>query len=189
MTSCNWPWRSADATPHRLRAGARARAPSPPSRSFRRPHRTTIVRPCRRPETRTRRVGRRSPAGALRNKYGVIRREHYCRSTRELGRGKPASPHDRWTFAMISADYIAGRDGGNGSPVLSARHFIGAATTAFSLADAFLPALAAHYAPRASVTRVRACPSLSEMGQPAWAIPTEAFTPCQLRGLLSLRRA
>jgi Family of unknown function (DUF6496) len=63
-------------------------------------------------------------------------------------------------------------------------------TTAFSLfAGAFLPALAAHYAPRASVTRVRACPSLSEMGQPAWAIPTEAFTPCQLRGLLSLRRA
>jgi hypothetical protein len=91
---------------------------------------------------------------------------------------------------MISADCMAGRDGGNGSPVLSARHFIGAATTAFSpFAGAFLPALAAHYAPRASVTRVRACPSLSEMGQPAWAIPTEAFTPCQLRGLLSLRRA
>jgi hypothetical protein len=31
MTSCNWPWSFADATPHRQRAGARARAPSPPS--------------------------------------------------------------------------------------------------------------------------------------------------------------
>src|SRR5258706_466614 len=45
---------------------------------------------------------------------------------------------------MISANCVAGRDRGNGSPVLSARQFIGAATTALSLiTGAFLLALAA----------------------------------------------
>jgi hypothetical protein len=36
-------------------------------------------------------------------------------------------------FAMISANCVAGRDRGKGLPVLSARQFIGAATTALSL--------------------------------------------------------
>src|SRR4249920_1225834 len=45
---------------------------------------------------------------------------------------------------MISANCVAGRDGGKGLPVLSARRFIGAATTALSLiTGAFLLALAA----------------------------------------------
>src|SRR5260221_5358664 len=45
---------------------------------------------------------------------------------------------------MISANCVAGRHRGNGSPVLSARQFIGAATTALSLiTGAFLLALAA----------------------------------------------
>ena len=47
---------------------------------------------------------------------------------------------------MISADCVAGRaTGGNGSPVLSARRFIGTATTALSLITvAFLLAHAGH---------------------------------------------
>src|SRR5438046_8515656 len=45
---------------------------------------------------------------------------------------------------MISANCVAGRDRGKRSPVLSARQFIGAATTALSLiTGAFLLALAA----------------------------------------------
>src|SRR5205823_2093520 len=45
---------------------------------------------------------------------------------------------------MISANCVAGRDRGKGLPVLSARQFIGAATTALSLiTGAFLLALAA----------------------------------------------
>src|SRR6266567_5967530 len=52
--------------------------------------------------------------------------------------------HGRSTFAMISANCVAGRDRGKGLPVLSARQFIGAATTALSLiTGAFLLALAA----------------------------------------------
>src|SRR5215467_13125212 len=63
--------------------------------------------------------------------------------------GKAASlasrnPHGRSTFAMISANCVAERDRGKGLPVLSARQFIGAATTALSLiTGAFLLALAA----------------------------------------------
>jgi hypothetical protein len=46
---------------------------------------------------------------------------------------------------MISANCIGGRDRGNASPVLSARQFIGATTTALSLiTGAFLLALAGH---------------------------------------------
>src|SRR5260370_28204735 len=45
---------------------------------------------------------------------------------------------------MISANCVAERDGGKGLPVLLARQFIGAATTALSLiTGAFLLALAA----------------------------------------------
>ncbi len=52
--------------------------------------------------------------------------------------------HGRSTFAMIAANCVAGRDRGKGLPVLSARQFIGAATTALSLiTGAFLLALAA----------------------------------------------
>ena len=48
------------------------------------------------------------------------------------------------TFAMISTHCVAGRDRGKGLPVLSARQFIGAATTALSLiTGVFLLALAA----------------------------------------------
>src|SRR5262249_29672604 len=55
-----------------------------------------------------------------------------------------ATTHGRSTFAMISANCVAGRDRGKGLPVLSARQFIGAATTALSLiTGAFLLALAA----------------------------------------------
>src|SRR5256886_9498383 len=50
----------------------------------------------------------------------------------------------RSTFAMISANCVAERDRGKGLPMLSARQFIGAATTALSLiTGAFLLALAA----------------------------------------------
>jgi hypothetical protein len=53
--------RRATLTERRQRAGPRARAPSASRWSFRQPHRTTTVRPCRRPEIRTRRDGRRLP--------------------------------------------------------------------------------------------------------------------------------
>ena len=65
---------------------------------------------------------------------------------RKMGEGQQRSrnPHGRSTFAMISANCVAGRDRGKGLPVLSARQFIGAATTALSLiTGAFLLALAA----------------------------------------------
>src|SRR6266446_8742060 len=49
------------------------------------------------------------------------------------GQQRSRNPHGRSTFAMISANCVAGRDRGEGLPVLSARQFIGAATTALSL--------------------------------------------------------
>jgi hypothetical protein len=49
------------------------------------------------------------------------------------GQQRSRNPHGRSTFAMISANCVAGRDRGKGLPVLSARQFIGAATTALSL--------------------------------------------------------
>src|SRR6516164_3637945 len=59
------------------------------------------------------------------------------------GQQRSRNPHGT-TFAMISANCVAGRDRGKGLPVLSARQFIGAATTALSLiTGAFLLALAA----------------------------------------------
>ena len=61
---------------------------------------------------------------------------------------------------MISANCVAGRDRGKGLPVLSARQFIGAATTALSLiTGAFLLSLAAGNA-RAQAT---ACDAAGEI--------------------------
>src|SRR4029453_15930092 len=60
------------------------------------------------------------------------------------GQQRSRNPHGRSSFAMISANCVAERDRGKGLPVLSARQFIGAATTALSLiTGAFLLALAA----------------------------------------------
>ena len=56
---------------------------------------------------------------------------------------RPGNFHGRSTFAMISAKGVAGHDWGRGLPMLLARQFIGAATTALSLiTGGFLPALA-----------------------------------------------
>src|SRR5260370_34548593 len=65
---------------------------------------------------------------------------------------------------MISANRVAGRPRGNGSPVLSARQFIGAATTALSLiTGAFLLALAAGHA--RAPGPARACGAGGEVGR------------------------
>src|SRR5258707_7743981 len=89
--------------------------------------------------------------------------------------------HGRSTFAMISANCVAGRDRGKGLPVLSARQFIGAATTALSLiTGAFLLALAAGNARAPS--SAPPCDAAGEVAllPPPWA-PGEGAPP---RGLL-----
>src|SRR5262245_35277137 len=85
----------------------------------------------------------------MRSEHGSIRKE-CVRAKIDLNRGgalamaRSRNPHGRSTFAMISANCVAGRDRGKGLPVLSARQFIGAATTALSLiTGTFLLALAA----------------------------------------------
>src|SRR5215467_8125991 len=85
----------------------------------------------------------------MRSEHGSIRKE-CARAKIDLNRGgalamaRSRNPHGRSTFAMISANCVAGRDRRKGLPVLSARQLIGAATTALSLiTGAFLLALAA----------------------------------------------
>ena len=79
--------RRAMLTERRQRAGPRARASSASRWSFRQPHRITTVRPCRRPEIRTRRDGRRLP-------------EVLPRATSALARSPPS---DVAGAAMISS--------------------------------------------------------------------------------------
>src|SRR5439155_26664947 len=75
---------------------------------------------------------------------GTLRRRPGLSELPVPGQQCSRNPHGRSTFAMISANCVAGRDRGKGLPVLSTRQFIGAATTALSLiTGAFLLALAA----------------------------------------------
>jgi hypothetical protein len=74
--------------------------------------------------------------------------------------------HGRSTFAMISAKGVTGHDWGRGWPVLLARQFIGAATTALSLiTGAFLPAVAAGNAQAQGAAMKEAITSLEEQAK------------------------
>src|SRR2546427_10211270 len=85
----------------------------------------------------------------------------------------------RSTFAMISANCVAERDRGKGLPVLSARQFIGAATTALSLiTGAFLLALAAGNARAQGSARGRWNP-IAVLQIHSWAPEIASDAPCQ----------
>src|SRR2546430_9037335 len=92
----------------------------------------------------------------------------------------------RSTFAMISANCVAERDRGKGLPVLSARQFIGAATTALSLiTGAFLLALAAGNARAQGPAPACDAAGASAPPPPPWA-PVKGAPSC---GLLVTRKA